>query len=169
MKASAPDLLPNPTAAALVETWRIHARINQFLLHYMPQEGMASKHKGRSPGEHLAHMHNVRMMWLEQAAPALLAGLSKFESKTGSTEPVKQMETALQKSGEAIEALLRLAFEADPQVGKVKGFKPHAVAFVGYLISHESHHRGQVLLNLRLGGFELDKKMTYGLWEWGVR
>lgn len=159
----------NPTAQALIETWRIHERINQFLLHYMPQEGLATKHKGRSPGEHLAHIHNVRLMWLEQAAPQLLKGLQKFESKTGGTIAVKEFEAALKASGVAIEALLQLAFEAEPNVGKVKGFKPHGVAFVGYLISHESHHRGQILLNLRLGGFELDKKMTYDLWEWGVR
>jgi hypothetical protein len=53
--------------------------------------------------------------------------------------------------------------------GRIKGFKPHATAFVGYLISHESHHRGQIEWALRYGGFPLDDKTSYGLWEWGVR
>ena len=36
--------------------------------------------------------------------------------------------------------------------GKIKGFKPHAVAFLGYLISHESHHRGQAGWALKASG-----------------
>jgi uncharacterized damage-inducible protein DinB len=53
--------------------------------------------------------------------------------------------------------------------GKVKSFKPHATAFVGYLISHESHHRGQIVWTLKDTGHPLDQKVLYGLWEWGVR
>jgi uncharacterized damage-inducible protein DinB len=45
----------------------------------------------------------------------------------------------------------------------------HAAAFLGYLISHESHHRGQVTWALKHSGHPLDQKTSYGLWEWGVR
>ncbi len=52
---------------------------------------------------------------------------------------------------------------------KVKGFNPHATAFLGYLISHESHHRGQIGWTLKQSGRPFDQKTAFGLWEWGVR
>jgi hypothetical protein len=69
-------------------------------------------------------------------------------------------------SGNAIASLLKDTLEAD---GRVKGFKPHTFAFTGYMISHESHHRGQIVLLLKQSGHRLDNKVLYGMWEWGVR
>jgi uncharacterized damage-inducible protein DinB len=53
--------------------------------------------------------------------------------------------------------------------GKVKNFKPGVVAFLGYVIAHESHHRGQIILSLKQSGHSVSKKVGYGIWEWGVR
>jgi uncharacterized damage-inducible protein DinB len=50
-----------------------------------------------------------------------------------------------------------------------KGFKPHPVAFVGYLIAHESYHQGDVGVRLTASGHRLGNKVAYGMWEWGVR
>ena len=93
---------------------------------------------------------------------------SSSHSQTGSRTPTGKAElrSALEASGAAMEKLLRKAMAAG---GKVKGFKPHAVAFLGYLISHESHHRGQIGWTLKGTGHPLDQKTAYGLWEWGVR
>jgi uncharacterized damage-inducible protein DinB len=62
-----------------------------------------------------------------------------------------------------------LLVKAIANSGKVKNFKPHATAFLGYLISHESHHRGQIGWTLKHSGHPLDQKIAFGLWEWGVR
>jgi uncharacterized damage-inducible protein DinB len=150
----------------LVETWQIHDRINLYLLDAVdPQSlGSHSASKGRSVGEQFAHVHNVRLMWLKSAAPELLKSLNKIEAEQANDK--KLLAKSLTESGKAIGTLLAQSLEAG---GKVKGFKPHAAAFLGYLISHESHHRGQIALSLKQAGKPVDKKISYGLWEWGIR
>ena len=150
----------------LVETWQIHDRINLYLLDAIDAESLSSHSasKGRSVGEQFAHVHNVRLMWLKSAAPELLKGLAKVENDQANDK--KLLAKSLAASGKAISTLLTQSLEAG---GKVKGFKPHAAAFLGYLISHESHHRGQIALSLKQAGKPLDKKTGYGIWEWGVR
>jgi uncharacterized damage-inducible protein DinB len=149
----------------VVETWAIHNRINLYLLDAVPVEALGeSIPKNRTVYDQFAHIHNVRLMWLKAAAPALLEGLDKLETKTVGTKG--QLREALEGSGKAIEELLRKAIA---EGGKVKGFKPHVVAFLGYLISHESHHRGQIGWTLKYCGHPVDKKVAFGLWEWGVR
>jgi uncharacterized damage-inducible protein DinB len=149
----------------LVETWNIHDRINRYLLAAVPAEALdgALGAKHRTVYKLFAHIHNVRLMWLQAAAPELMKGLSKLE---GDKPDKAGLEKALKASGKAIEELVRKAAAAG---GKVKGFKPHVTAFVGYLISHESHHRGQIGWTLKTTGHPLDQKTSYGLWEWGVR
>ncbi len=149
-----------------LETWDVHNRINLYLLEAIAPEHLedVSASKGRNVGEQFAHMHNVRLMWLKQAAPELIGELKKIEKDDATNR--ETLRQALLDSGQAVNLLLRKALESG---GKVKGFKPHVVAFLGYLISHESHHRGQVTLSLKQSNHHLGNKVLYGIWEWGVR
>jgi uncharacterized damage-inducible protein DinB len=149
----------------LVETWSIHDRINAYLLDALSDEALtaALPPKGKTVFKQFAHVHNVRLLWLKAAAPDLMTGLDKIESDTGDKT---DLIAALAASGKAIAELVDRSIAAG---GKVKHFKPHVTAFVGYLISHESHHRGQIGWTLKLTGHPLDKKTAFGIWEWGVR
>ena len=149
-----------------LDAWEIHNRINLYLLDGIQAEHLSdhSASKGRSVGEQFAHLHNVRLMWLKPAAPDLLKGLNKIEKEQAGDQ--KLLRKSLLDSGQAIGALLTQSLASG---GKVKGFKPGVVAFFAYLISHESHHRGQIALSLKQSGHALDKKIQYGIWEWGVR
>jgi uncharacterized damage-inducible protein DinB len=148
----------------LVETWEIHNRINLYLLDALGPDSLVASltPPGRTVAAQFAHIHNVRLMWLKSAAPALLEGLDKLDGKATTAA---ELRAALQASSSAIAELLRQGLAA----GKIKGFKPHPVAFAGYLIAHESHHRGQIGWTLKHTGHPLSQKVAYGLWEWGVR
>jgi uncharacterized damage-inducible protein DinB len=149
----------------LVETWNIHDRINRYLLNAITADALRASigPKHRTVSQLFAHIHNVRLMWLKSAGPEMMKGLAKLE---GDKPDRAALEKALTASGGAIAELIRKAVAAGR---KVKGFKPHVTAFVGYLISHESHHRGQIGWTLKHTGHPLDQKTAYGLWEWGVR
>lgn len=150
----------------LIETWQINNRINLYLLDAIPAEHLEDRmtSKGRSAGEQLAHLHNVRLMWLKAAMPELLEGQVKIEKEQSCDKAL--IAEALAASGAAIERLLENAVENG---GRVKGFKPHVTGFLGYIIAHDAHHRSQAIVALKQNGHQLDKKVLYGIWEWGSR
>ena len=148
----------------IIETWEINNRINLYLLNAIEEEHLSavSASKGRTVAEQFAHLHNVRLMWLKEGLPELLSTLEKIE-KEKITKRI--LSDQLIKSGAEISKMIEKALE----VGKLKGFKPHPTAFLGYIISHESHHRGQIVLSMKQSGQPLDKKILFGLWEWGTK
>ncbi|MBA2733322.1 MAG: DinB family protein [Acidobacteria bacterium] len=149
-----------------LEAWDVHNRINLFLLDAVEPEHLkdVAASKGRNVGEQFAHIHNVRLMWLNQAAPELMGKLKKIEKEDALDKQL--LRQSIIDSGQAMNTLLAKGIEAG---GKIKGFKPHAAAFLGYLISHESHHRGQIALSLKQSQHPVSKKVSFGIWEWGVR
>jgi len=53
--------------------------------------------------------------------------------------------------------------------GRIKGFRPDVAGFLGYLIAHDAHHRGQITMLARQLGHPLPQKVMFGMWEWGSR
>lgn len=149
----------------LIETWQISHRMNEFLLSGVKEEYLTdvSFAKGRSVGQQFAHIHNVRIMWAKVAAPDLEKTLTKIDTEKPVTKKI--LLDGFEKSTNAIAEILKRGFET----GRIKGFKPHPQAYLGYIIAHEAHHRGQIIISLKENKHLPHKKILYGLWEWGVR
>lgn len=153
-----------------LDTWQIHHRITLYLLDAIAPEALSgvATSGGRSVAEQFAHLHNIRCLWIETAASDLCVGVQKIPTKTKADKAAitKELLTqSLQASCQGISEVLRRSLTT----GRVKGFKPHPDAFLGYIIAHESYHWGEVGIILTQAGTPLDKSTAYGLWEWGVR
>lgn len=150
-------------ADAVLRSFAIHNRIHVYLLDRLPAEAWAAEPpggKGRSLAALISHIHSVRLMWLKAA------GMKALPAPLEKTASIAEAKAALEASAAALNELLAKALHGD---GRIPNFKPDVWAFVGYLIAHEAHHRGQMLLLARQIGHPVDKSTSYGLWEWGVR
>jgi uncharacterized damage-inducible protein DinB len=151
--------------SSLLQIFAINERANQLLLGSVSDAAWRAAPptgKGRSIGSIAVHMHQVRLMWLKAADKA-----GKHPAKLDADKAARsQVQTSLQASADALHALLQKSLN-DP-AGKVSGFKPDVVAFIGYLISHDAHHRGQIAMLSRQVGHPIPAQTGFGLWEWGT-
>ena len=150
---------------SLLETFAINERANQLLLRYIDDSAWRAappSGKGRSIAEVATHIHNVRLMWLSAADKT-----AKLPPKLAQVQAKRvEVQAALKASSEAVLELLKKGL--DNPAGKVPHFKPDVVAFAGYLIAHDSHHRGQIAMLARQLGHPIPAKTGFGLWEWGT-
>lgn len=148
----------------LVETWRINNRANLLLLNAISDEAFHDSifEKGKeSPAKQFAHIHNVRFWKLEKLNKALVSGQSRISRSDDISHELLRIR--LLKSADAVASLLKNGFENE---GVIEGFRRGASALLGFFISHESHHRGNMMLIMRQSGHKLPKSVTYGLWDW---
>ena len=148
----------------LLESWRTNNRINLFLIDHIESAGMKStlsQRGGRDVARQFAHMHNVRIWHLEKRARDLAKGLSIFPTKVSPGKA--ELKKALASSSRAIESFLADVLSGEP---KRRGFKKGIFTTLAYFVAHESHHRGSILLTLKLSGCALDKNFRDSIWGW---
>ena len=149
---------------ALLNAFNTNNRINQYLIDNLPPAAWNAKPlegKGRTIAAIVAHMHNVRVMWLKATkAEEIPAQLDRTTVTPG------QAVRALESSRHALSLVLSQALARD---GQVKGFRPDVAGFLGYLIAHDAHHRGQITMLARQLGHPLPQKAMFGMWEWNSR
>jgi uncharacterized damage-inducible protein DinB len=148
----------------LHEAWRTNNKINLLFVELIDDEDMnktLSGHGGRTVYEQLVHLHNVRMHWLEVVAKEIF---KKYKS-IGKDEAYdkEKLFGAFEDTGKGIEEFIDRSWEKG---GKVNSFKKGLIPFISYLIAHEGHHRGNILLTLKQFGVKVPNELKWGIWEW---
>lgn len=147
----------------ILETWRVHDEINLFLLRRMPDEGFQAHtllkngqpSTGRNVARVFAHMHDVRRSHIGRE---FLKGVPRFE--TGAEPSREELLAAFRASGQAMEKRLAQILENRERKKERAG-----AVLLGYLIAHDSQHRGQILLALKQSGVRMPDEFRFGIWE----
>jgi uncharacterized damage-inducible protein DinB len=164
MMATKKTASPFVVEDALIGAYATNNRINVYLVQNLPDEAWRAeppRAKGRDIASMVAHIHNVRLMWLKAA------GVTELPQKLDSETVTKQQAVrALEASWRALEDTLGPALNGD---GRIKGFKPDVASFFAYLVAHDAHHRGQITMLARQVGHPVSQSVMFGLWEWGTR
>jgi len=150
----------------VLATWRDNERINRLLLEQIPADGLAAvpllkdgkPGRGRDVGRMFAHLFDARMSHMRNKEKDAAGKMPAFEK--GATPSRRDLLRALEVSGKAVELRLSGAIEGGETI-----HTKHPLNFLAYLIAHDSHHRGQMLLALKQNGFKLTDELRWGPWS----
>jgi uncharacterized damage-inducible protein DinB len=158
----------DPLAREVLATWKRHQQTLVRLLSCIPErhlDAVPTGTRGRDVGRQFAHLLRNRTGWLHFHPTGEKPDLPS--SSKGERPRKKELQEPLRTSGKAVEELLTRALRGE---ARVRLFGKSPVRWMGYLIAHESHHRGQILLALRQSGFVPPEKVlaaTWGQWIFG--
>jgi uncharacterized damage-inducible protein DinB len=153
----------------LLETFAVNEAMNQLLLERLDPKAWRAKPPSRGTRTIAAiftHLHNVRRKWLRLSAPHLKVPPQLDRSLCTQ----RQASVALAQSAKLCLQMLAEAL-AGPNA-RVKQFHrdgwarpwPAGASMVAYMLSHETHHRGQICMLAHQLGFPV--KASYELWNW---
>jgi uncharacterized damage-inducible protein DinB len=155
---------------AAVRTFAANERMNQVIIEHLDPAAWRAKSQGkiRTIAAIFTHMHNVRCKWVRLTAPHLKvppqlnrAHCTPQEARAGLAESaarcVEMLAEALDGSGGRIEVFRRDGWAPPWPVG---------VEMLCYMLAHEAHHRGQVLMLTHQLGFPLSHEAADGIWNW---
>ena len=141
----------------LLTTWRVNNRIDLQLIAAIPAKGFAAvplASRGRTVARQFVHLHKVRVGWMKYNG-ANLRGIPTFAPKA---EPGKrELARAFRASGKAVEQYLKERLNSGR---RIKYFKGQPVRWLAYMIAHESHHRGSIMLALKQNGLKMPEKIA---------
>lgn len=149
---------------AVLSNWQINNHVTVSLVKVLPAAIWPEKMPGyeqKTVRMLAAHLHNIRCRWLKHFA-------RKWDLEVPAPVdhhniPRKDLVTALNGSSRVMLTLLKAGLQNN---NKLPGYSLSAVHFTHYMIAHEAHHRGQLIMAARQLGHAIPVKVTDRLWQW---
>jgi uncharacterized damage-inducible protein DinB len=164
-------MVQTSAASIAVSIFAANERINQLLIEQLPGTAWNAKTPGnvRTIAAIFSHIHNVRTKWIRLTAPHLK--VPGQVNRARCTPP--RAQKALAESGRRCEEML-FAVGA----GRINKFARDGWAkdwpagpallprMLSYMLAHEAHHRGQIMMLAHQLGYPLSSAFTSQMWNW---
>ena len=151
-------------ADEVLRCWKINNQVDIILLKALPAVIWPMKIPGyqhktvRMMG---AHLHNARCGWINTLGRKWkILAPPMVDNKDVA---VRSLMAALNASAETMTELLAAGMDNN---NKLPGFAPGAVQFKHYMVAHEAHHRGQLIMASRQLGHPFPTPAMGKLWQW---
>ncbi len=154
-----------PILDALLDSWDRNNTILTNLVGAIGDDALELRPMDGSPsiGELFAHIHYVRLVFVEEDAPEFAQPLPAGEWRIERDR--SRLTGMLNESAAAVREAVRGRLEA----GRAMNLHyDHPILMLQHLIWHEGYHHGQIKLTLKLAGSPLDNKvagpLTWRVW-----
>ena len=157
----------------LLATWQTSNRVTEYLFENLPIGLWGEKIPGapqRTIRMVAGHIHNSRCMWIKMIGKHY--GIKPPKSVDRRRVNRSNLLAALKRSNKTIVELLKVGVENDGLLSinvPWCNIPSDVTHFIAYLIAHEAHHRGQIVLAARALGHRLPQDLTNGIWQWKKR
>jgi uncharacterized damage-inducible protein DinB len=157
-----------PRHIDVISTWRTSNRVTEFFFENLPN-GLWSKKIPGAPQRTIrmvaGHIHNARCMWIKMIGRHYGIKAPKSVDRRHVTR--SELLRALKRSSQGIIELLHAGLR-DGGVLNIRvpwsNIPSDVGHFMAYLVAHEAHHRGQIVLVARELGYRLPPEITAGIW-----
>ena len=162
-----PDASEQSLLEALLDSWDRNNIILTNLVRIIPEGGLDARAIEGSPtvGEMLAHIHHVRLVFVEEDAPEFARTPVEHEREWVPERDPDRMTEMLNQSAKAVGEAVKSKVQAEQEM---KQHYDHPILLLQHMIWHEGYHHGQIKLALKLAGHPITNKeagpVTWRVW-----